>query len=401
MRHRLVWDSEMMTKTNTNTDKNIDTLSAVLGQTADFNTPFPLACGQTLSSWSLAYETYGTANADMSNAVLICHALSGSQHAAGRLEGENEGVGWWDNFIGPGKPVDTNIFFVVSVNNLGGCHGSSGPPTAHPDDGKPYGSRFPVVTVKDWVSSQKMLAERLGINRFAAVIGGSLGGMQALQWTIDYPDCVAAAVIIAAATRLTASNIAFNDIARQAILRDPQFHGGDYYQHNEYPRQGLGIARMLGHVTYLSEQSLTAKFGRIRSEQTARFGYGVEFEVESYLRYQGDKFSDRFDANTYLLMTRALDYFDPAHDAEGDMSKVIAAATAEFLLISFSSDWRFPPALSEELLQHLLAADKRASYINVQSRDGHDSFLLDNPIYHRAVSNFMTRLAKKEKLYAL
>ena len=370
-------------------------LAAVTGQTADFDTPFSLSGGATLPTWHLAYETYGAPNADMSNAVLVCHALSGSQHAAGQISENPKEIGWWDNFIGPGKPVDTNKFFVVSSNNLGGCHGSSGPSSSHPQDGRPYGSRFPVVTVEDWVRAQKMLAERLGIGRFAAVIGGSLGGMQALRWAIDYPDCVQTAVIIAAAARLTASNIAFNDIARQAILGDPQFHGGDYYEHGEYPRRGLGVARMLGHVTYLSDQSLAAKFGRLRKEPTARFDYGVEFEVESYLRYQGDKFSGRFDANTYLLMTRALDYFDPAQDADDDLTKALSPATAEFLLVSFSSDWRFPPAFSREMLRHLLAAGKRASYIKVQSNEGHDSFLLANSVYHRAVSAFMNRLAEK------
>ncbi|WOV91319.1 MAG: homoserine O-acetyltransferase [Candidatus Zeuxoniibacter abyssi] len=372
-----------------------DALVTVTGQTADFDTPFPLTGGATLPTWRLAYETYGTPNTDMSNAVLVCHALSGSQHAAGRSSENSKEIGWWDNFIGPGKPVDTNKFFVVSSNNLGGCHGSSGPSSPHPQDGRPYGSRFPVVTVEDWVRAQKMLAERLGVRRFAAVIGGSLGGMQALRWAIDYPDCVQTAVIIAAAARLTASNIAFNDIARQAILGDPQFHGGDYYEHGEYPRRGLGVARMLGHVTYLSEQALAAKFGRLRKKPTARFDYGVEFEVESYLRYQGDKFSGRFDANTYLLMTRALDYFDPAQDADDDLTKALSPVTAEFLLVSFSSDWRFPPAFSREMLRHLLAAGKRASYVKVQSGEGHDSFLLANPVYHRAVGAFMNCLAEK------
>ena len=362
-------------------------------QFADFESPLVLQSGATLRKWRLAYETCGKLNDAKTNAVLICHALSGSQHAAGYYQGDEKNVGWWDNFIGPGKPVDTEKFFVVCPNNLGGCHGSTGPAAPHPDDNKPYGSRFPVVTVEDWVRSQKMLADSLGIKQFAAVVGGSLGGMQALRWAVDYPQSLRAAVAVAAAAKLTALNIAFNDIARQAIVRDPHFHGGDYYEHNEFPRRGLGVARMLGHVTYLSGAAMAAKFGRERRSPEARFDYETEFEVESYLRYQGEKFSGLFDANTYLLMTRALDYFDPASDAAGDLSRAFEKATAEFFLLSFSSDWRFPPSSSRELARALLASGKRASYIEVQSEEGHDSFLLANPLYHNAVRAFMSRLA--------
>ena len=367
-------------------------IGAVAPQRMRFEQPLTLAGGGLLPHWELSYETYGKLNADKSNAVLVCHALSGSQHAAGYYADNPKNVGWWDNFIGPGKPLDTRHFFIVSPNNLGGCHGSTGPSHPHPNDGKPYGSRFPAVTVEDWVHSQKMLAERLGIQRFAAVVGGSLGGMQAIRWAVRYPAAVGAAVVIAASARLTALNIAFNDIARQAITGDVNFYGGDFYQHDEIPKMGLGVARMLGHVTYLSDQLMAQKFGRARRADAVA-GYGVEFEVESYLRYQGEKFSKQFDANTYLLMTRALDYFDPAKDAAGDLATALMPAVANFLVVSFSSDWRFPPSHSREIVRALLAADKQVSYLEVETDTGHDSFLLDNPLYHRAVTMFMNNLA--------
>lgn len=366
-------------------------VGVVMPQLARFDDPLALTNGGKLSRWELSYETYGAPNADMSNAVLVCHALSGSQHAAGYYADAPQNIGWWDNFIGPGKPLDTRRFFVVSPNNLGGCHGSTGPSHPHPDDGLPYGSRFPTITVEDWVKSQKRLAAHLGVRRFAAVVGGSLGGMQALRWAMDYPDAVGAAVIIAASARLTALNIAFNDIARQAITGDPKFYGGDFYRHGEVPKSGLGVARMLGHVTYLTDQLMARKFGRARRDGGVP-GYGVEFEVESYLRYQGDKFSNRFDANTYLLMTRALDYFDPAQDADGDLAAALAPATAEFLLLSFSSDWRFPPSHSRDIVRALLAADKRVSYLEIAAATGHDSFLLADSVYHNAVAAFMGKL---------
>lgn len=357
----------------------------VASQTAEFDEPFELACGKTLRKWRLCYETYGKPAADGSNAVLVCHALSGSQHAAGHSAGHPEDIGWWDNFIGPGKPVDTDHFYVISPNNLGGCHGSTGPASPHPDDGKPYGSRFPKVTVEDWVRAQRLLAERLGIRRFAAVVGGSLGGMQALRWAIDFPSQVRAAAVIAAAAKLTATNIGFNDIARQAIMRDPDFCGGDFYENGRAPQRGLGVARMLGHVTYLSDEHMAARFGRARRDDAV-------FQVESYLRHQGDKFSGRFDANTYLLMTRALDDFDPAAASGGDLAVALAPVEAETLLVSFSSDWRFSPARSEELARALLRARKKVSYLEVPSREGHDSFLLAGDLYHRAVRAFMDRL---------
>lgn len=356
----------------------------VVTQTALFEQPLTLAGGGKLLRWQLSYETYGRANADMSNAVLVCHALSGSQHAAGWYAGDANNIGWWDNFIGPGKPLDTDFFYVIASNNLGGCHGSTGPASPHPDDGKPYGSRFPQVTVEDWVRTQQLLAARLGIARFAAVVGGSLGGMQALRWAMDFPEQTRAAVLIAAVAKLTATNIGFNDIARQAIMRDPDFYGGDYYAHNSYPQRGLGVARMLAHVTYLSDAHMAARFGREKREDADMF------QVESYLRHQGSKFSGHFDANTYLLMTRALDAFDPAED--GDLAAVLAPITAKLLLVSFSSDWRFAPARSEELTRALLQAGKAVSYIEVEADEGHDSFLLADPLYHGAVRAFMARL---------
>ena len=367
----------------------------VAPQIAEFNTPFTTASGITLPHWQLCYETYGKLNADASNAVLVCHALSGSQHAAGWHADNPDNIGWWDNFIGPGKPLDTDKYFVVSPNNLGGCHGSTGPTHPHPDDGKPYGSRFPVVTVEDWVHSQKHLAQRLGIRKFAAVVGGSLGGMQAIRWATAYPDEVAAAVAIAASAQLTALNIAFNDIARSAITGDAEFHAGDFYAHNTAPVSGLRVARMLGHVTYLTDLLMGKKFGRNR-RQHSNNPSDIQFEVESYLRYQGDKFSKKFDANTYLLMTRALDYFDPAGDCNGDLVQALAPAQAQFLLISFSSDWRFPPAHSREITRALLAAEKRVSYLEIDAETGHDSFLLTNPQYHEAAATFLNRLYEEE-----
>lgn len=368
-----------------------ESVGAVSVQTMDFAEPFVFANRQSIPQWRLAYETYGTLNADASNAVLVCHALSGNQHAAGWYADAPKNIGWWDNFIGPNKPLDTNRFFVISPNNLGGCHGSSGPQEAA-DDGTPYGSRFPLVTVEDWVRSQKQLVARLGVRRLAAVVGGSLGGMQALRWAIDYPDDVDAVVMIAVSASLTALNIAFNEIARRTIISDPNFNNGDYYQQPAQPRAGLGVARMLGHITYLSDRVMGQKFGRSRRPGAGR-GYDIEFEVESYLRYQGDKFSNYFDANTYLLMTRALDYFDPAADADGDLVAALAGIAAKCLLISFSSDWRFPPSHSRDITKALLASQRQVSYLNIDTHSGHDSFLLANEEYHNAVRAFMSQLA--------
>ena len=362
-----------------------DSVGAVSLQTAAFDSPFQFSDGTSIPSWELSYETYGTLNAAKSNAVLVCHALSGSQHAAGWYTDAPDNIGWWDNFIGQGKPLDTSRFFVVSPNNLGGCHGSTGPKSLH-SDGRPYGSRFPRVTVEDWVRAQKNLADRLEIKSFAAVVGGSLGGMQALRWAMDYPHMTQTAVVIAAAAKLSAINIGFNDIARQAIAGDPDFCDGDFYDSGRQPHRGLGVARMLGHVTYLSDAHMAARFGREKRDDTEMF------QVESYLRHQGRKFSEHFDANTYMLMTRALDDFDPAAECGGDLARVFAPITAELLLVSFSSDWRFSPPRSQEMTQALLRAQKRVSYIEIESREGHDSFLLSGAEYHNAVRAFMRRL---------
>jgi homoserine O-acetyltransferase len=354
-----------------------------------FDAPLTLRSGATLPAYDLVFETYGRLNAAKSNAILVCHALSGSHHVAGYYADQPKNLGWWDNIIGPGRPLDTERFFIVGLNNLGGCHGSTGPVTEDPASGKPWGAGFPVVTVRDWVEAQVRFADRLGIDSFAAVMGGSLGGMQALQWTIDQPRRVRHALVIAAAPKLTAQNIAFNDVARQAILTDPDFHGGHYYEHGVRPVRGLRLARMLGHITYLSDDQMAEKFGRVLREGAFRFGYEVEFEIESYLRYQGDKFARFFDANTYLLMTRALDYFDPAHDFEGDLTAALAGARAGFLVLSFSTDWRFSPARSREIVSALLDDGRDVSYAEIKSVAGHDSFLMDDPYYHALIRSYL------------
>ncbi len=358
-----------------------------------FETPLPLQCRRAFGPYDLMVETYGTLNADRSNAILVCHALNASHHVAGYYE-ENPGdVGWWDNMIGPGKPVDTNRFFVIGVNNLGSCFGSTGPKTLNPATGQPWGADFPLVTVEDWVDAQARLADHFGIERFAAVMGGSLGGMQALQWSIRYPERLAHCVVIASTPKLSAQNIAFNDVARQAIVTDPDFHGGDYYRHGVVPRRGLRLARMIGHITYLSGDDMSEKFGRALRSGEYRFGYGVEFEVESYLRYQGDKFSDYFDANTYLLITKALDYFDPARHTGGDLTAALKPATAQFLMVSFSTDWRFAPERTREMVRSLLQNRRNVTYAEIDAPHGHDAFLLADARYHAAVRAYFERIA--------
>ncbi len=347
-----------------------------------FGEPLPLKSGAVMPAYSLRYETYGTLNAQRSNAILVCHALNASHHVAGTYADDERNVGWWDNLIGPGKPVDTDRFFVVGVNNLGGCHGSTGPATVNPATGRPWGASFPVVTVEDWVEAQARLATQLGIERFAAVIGGSLGGMQALQWTIAHPERVGLAVVVAAAPKLSAQNIAFNEVARQAITTDPDFHGGDYYAHGVVPRRGLRLARMLGHITYLSDDVMAEKFGRELREGKLKFGFDVDFEIESYLRYQGDKFSTYFDANTYLRITKALDYFDPALAHGGNLAAALAGAKARFLVVSFTSDWRFSPARSREIVKALLDTRRQVTYAEIDAPHGHDAFLMDDARYH-------------------
>ncbi|WP_373814987.1 homoserine O-acetyltransferase [Neisseria dentiae] len=367
----------------------------VTPQKIAFETPLALQNGQTLPRFDLMVETYGTLNASKSNAVLVCHALSGNHHVAGRHSPDDKHPGWWDNMVGPGKPIDTDRFFVVGLNNLGGCHGSTGPLSTNPETGEEYGADFPVVTVKDWVRSQALLADRFGIRQWAAVIGGSLGGMQALQWTIDFPDRVRHALVIASATRLSAQNIAFNDVARQAIITDPDFHNGHYRRHQTIPRRGLRIARMMGHITYLAEQGLGRKFGRNMHADGYQYSYDVEFEVESYLRYQGDKFAERFDANTYLRMTKALDYFAPAAEFGNDLVATLKTVQAKFFVASFSTDWRFAPARSRALVKHLVKAGKSVQYIEVESHHGHDAFLMTDEPYIRAVRAYMNNVAEE------
>ena len=354
-----------------------------------FDTPLKFRSGAVLDAYDLMYETYGTLNAARSNAVLVCHALNASHHVAGYYADPGgkgaKNVGWWDNMIGPGKPLDTGKFFVIGVNNLGGCFGSTGPASLNPGTGKPYGSSFPVVTVEDWVAAQARLADRLGIASFAAVMGGSLGAMQAMQWAISYPERIRNAIVVAAAPKLSAQNIAFNEVARQAITTDPDFHGGDYYEHGVVPRRGLRLARMIGHITYLSDDAMMEKFGRSLRSGAVNFHFDVDFEIESYLRHQGDKFAEYFDANTYLLITRALDYFDPAQDYGGDLARAFAHARARFLVVSFTSDWRFSAARSREIVKALLDDRRDVSYAEIDAPHGHDAFLLDDPRYHALV----------------
>ncbi len=368
-----------------------------------FDEPLDLRSGKTLPAYDLMVETYGELNADRSNAVLICHALSGDHHAAGYHSADDRKPGWWDACIGPGKAIDTNLFHVVCLNNLGGCGGSTGPVSTNPATGKHYGPDFPIITVRDWVKSQLRLMDRLQIAQWAAVIGGSLGGMQVLRWAISYPRRLHHAVAIAAAPKLSAQNIAFNEVARQSITNDPNFHDGRYLERGVYPKRGLMLARMVGHITYLSDSSMRAKFGKagagLQGQQgnfgrdlragSLSFGFNVDFEVESYLRYQGEQFSEKFDANTYLLMTKALDYFDPSVDYDGDLSRAFAKSDCKFLLISFSTDWRFPPDRSRELVNQLLRAGKQVSYLEIEADQGHDAFLLPIPRYVNALSAYL------------
>ncbi|MGI4815620.1 MAG: homoserine O-succinyltransferase MetX [Janthinobacterium lividum] len=390
----------------------------VVPRTLSFDTPLPLQNGSLLNAYDLVVETYGELNADRSNAVLICHALNASHHVAGvyapldgaapahSLEGFAQDAatqlagetGWWDNMVGPGKPLDTNRFFVIGVNNLGSCFGSTGPMSIDRATGEPYGARFPVVTVEDWVEAQARVADTFGIERFAAVMGGSLGGMQALAWSIMYPERVAHCLIIASTPKLSAQNIAFNEVARSAILSDPDFHGGNYYAHGTKPRRGLRVARMIGHITYLSDDDMATKFGRALrraagAHDAYNFSFDVEFEVESYLRYQGDKFAEYFDANTYLLITRALDYFDPAKAFDGDLTAALARARANFLVISFSTDWRFAPTRSREIVKALLDHKRQITYAEIDAPHGHDAFLLDDARYHNIVRARFERIA--------
>jgi homoserine O-acetyltransferase len=370
-----------------------DSVGLVSPQTLHIDTPITLEGGRTLPVYDLVFETYGELNQDASNAILICHALSGDHHVAGYYTMEDKKPGWWDNVIGPGKAIDTNHFFVVCLNNLGGCKGSTGPMSINPETKVPYGPDFPIVTVNDWVKSQAILADNLNIEQWAAVIGGSLGGMQAMQWAISLPDRLKHVLIIAAAPKLSAQNIAFNEVARTAIKADPDFHEGFYASHDTVPRKGLGLARMLGHITYLSDEAMGEKFGRELRHGSINYGFDVEFQIESYLRYQSETFAENFDANTYLLMTKALDYFDPASAFDHSLTKVVAEITAKCLVLSFTTDWRFAPERSEEIVNALLAANKEVTYAEIEATQGHDAFLLPIPRYHEIFSAYMKKVA--------
>ncbi len=386
-------------------------------QSMHFEEPLPLLSGASIYAYDLSFETYGSLNGDKSNAVLVCHALNASHHVAGvymdadgKIQDKSEG--WWDNMIGPGKPVDTDHLFVIGVNNLGSCFGSTGPMNLNPTTGQIYGADFPVVTVEDWVNAQARLLDALGIDQLAAVMGGSLGGMQALSWTLQYPERIRHAVIVASAPNLNAENIAFNEVARRAITTDPDFHGGHFFQQGVVPKRGLRIARMIGHITYLSDDVMNAKFGRqlktdlkeelglnnTANKLTGPYRYttlGVEFQIESYLRYQGDKFAEYFDANTYLLITRALDYFDPARHFGGDLKQALARTSAKFLLVSFTTDWRFSPARSREMVKALLDNKRDVSYAEIDAPHGHDAFLLDDQRYITVVSSYFNSILKE------
>lgn len=370
-----------------------DSVGIVTPHRMHFAEPLPLRNGSSLADYDLMVETYGTLNAARTNAVLVCHALNASHHVAGVYAHDPRDVGWWDNMVGPGKPLDTNRFFVIGVNNLGSCFGSTGPMSLNPATGQPFGATFPVVTVEDWVNAQARVADAFGIEQFAAVMGGSLGGMQALAWSLMYPERLRHCIVVASTPKLSAQNIAFNEVARSAILSDPDFHGGNYYAHGVKPKRGLRVARMIGHITYLSDEDMAAKFGRELKAEDIRFSFDVEFQVESYLRYQGDKFAEYFDANTYLLITRALDYFDPALTFGGDLTRAVAHTRASFLVASFTTDWRFAPSRSRELVKALLDNKRPVSYAEIDAPHGHDAFLLDDPRYHNLMRAYYERIA--------
>ena len=370
-----------------------NSVGVVVPQRVRFNEALALRSGASLPGFELVFETYGTLNAARSNAVLVCHALSGGHHVAGIYADNPKNMGWWDNLIGPGKPLDTNKFFVVGVNNLGGCYGSTGPLSINPETGKHYGADFPLVTVEDWVAAQARLADHLHVEAWAAVIGGSLGGMQALEWSLQFPDRIRHAMVIASAPKLSAQNIAFNEVARQAIISDPDFHGGHYTEHGVVPANGLRLARMVGHITYLSDSQMGEKFGRRLRHGEHKFSYDVDFEIESYLRYQGDKFAGFFDANTYLMTTKALDYFDPAYDFDGNLAAALARAKAKFFVASFSTDWRFAPARSREIVFALLHNRLHVAYAEIDCDAGHDSFLLDDAHYHAVLRAYLENIS--------
>ena len=358
--------------------------------------PIKLSCGMTLDNYELIYETYGKLNKNKDNAVLVCHALSGNQHVAGRHKKTDKHPGWWDSLVGPGKPLNTNKFFVIGINNLGGNEGSTGPKSINPKTKKVWGSSFPIITVEDWVKTQKTLINYLGIQRLSSVIGGSLGGMQALEWNLQFPNEVKNTIIIAAAPNLTAQNIAFNEVARQSIITDPDFQKGNFYTKKNKPKRGLRVARMLGHITYLSNDAMKSKFGRKKKNKDFQYNFNTEFEIESYLNYQGDKFAKEFDANTYIRMTKALDYYDPTKQNKKKLSAVFKKIKSKFLVISFTSDWRFSPARSKEIVKSLLDNNINVSYAEISAESGHDAFLMSDDHYHEILNSFFKNIFKSK-----
>lgn len=350
--------------------------------------PLKLDSGALLAPVEIAYETYGTLAPDAGNALLVCHALTGDQHLASAHPRTGK-PGWWQRMVGPGRPIDTDRFFVVCANVLGSCMGTSGPASTDPATGRPYAMDFPVITIRDMVRAQALLLDHLGVARLAAVVGGSMGGMQALSWAATFPDRVPAAVVIASTARHTAQNIAFHEVGRQAVMADPNWRGGDYYD-GDPPAAGLAVARMAAHITYLSEAGLTEKFGRrLQARERKSFGFDADFQVESYLRHQGLAFTDRFDANSYLYITRAMDYFDLAEEHGGLLANAFRGTGTRFCLVSFDTDWLYPTAESRSIVQALNAAGAPASFVELSSPYGHDAFLLESPDLDRVIAGFL------------
>ena len=376
----------------------LEPLAEIAHQTIVFPEGQPLDCGRRLRTMTVAYRTYGTLDAVAGNAVLICHALTGDQYAAEThpLTGRQ---GWWSSLVGPGLPVDTDRFFVICANVLGGCMGSTGPRTPHDDKpGEPWGHEFPAITIRDMVRAQKKLVDHLGIRQLFAVIGGSMGGMQVLEWVATYPEAVFAAVPIATAAHHSAQNIAFNEVGRQAVFADPDWHGGEYWRQGATPARGLAVARMVAHITYLSEQALTRKFGRRLRDASSLTLLDDRFEVESYLQYQGSAFVRRFDANSYLSITRAMDFFDLAAEHGGDLSRAFAGVRTRFCLVSFTSDWLFPTTASRNVVNALIRVAANVSFVEIASDKGHDAFLLDEPDFHRTIAGFLAGCAEHRGL---
>jgi len=362
--------------------------------------PLLLDCGIELGPFTVAYQTYGELNADKSNAVLVCHALTGDQYATDTNPVTGK-PGWWHLAVGPGRTIDTDRYFVMCANVLGGCMGTTGPSDTDPQTGEPHGLKFPMITIADMVHAQAMLLDHLGIEQLFCVIGGSMGGMQVLQWVASFPERVFAAVPIAAAARHSAQNIAFHEVGRQAIVADRDWHGGDYLVHGTHPAKGLAVARMAAHITYMSEPSLRRKFGRkLQDRSNLSYGFDADFQVESYLRHQGSTFVDRFDANSYLYITRAMDYFDLAADRSGRLADVFTNSKSRFCLISFASDWLFPTSEVREVVHALNAVAANVSFVEIETDKGHDAFLLDEPEFHDTVSGFINGAAEHRGLHA-